>query len=70
LILFFRLEDDAFNEPAQTYYTLEIKAIKLKRDSLIKVTHQVIFKINKCTVCSESDLFLTKSFYLSGLQLK
>ena len=38
----FRLEEDAFTEPTQTYYTLEIKAIKFKRDSLIKVTHQVI----------------------------
>ena len=37
----FRLEDDAFTEPTQTYYSLEIKAVKFKRDSLIKVTHQV-----------------------------
>ena len=39
---FFRLEDEAFTEPTQTYYTLEIKSIKFKRDSLVKVTHQVI----------------------------
>jgi hypothetical protein len=39
----FRLEEDAFSEPTQTYYTLEIKSIKLKRDSLIKVTHQYLF---------------------------
>lgn len=37
-----RLEEDAFNEPTQTYYTLEIKSVKFKRDSLIKVTHQVL----------------------------
>ncbi len=36
-----KLEEEAFTEPTQTYYTLEIKAVKLKRDSLIKVTHQV-----------------------------
>ena len=40
---FLRLEEDAFTEPTQTYYTLEIKAIKFKRDSLVKVTHQVTF---------------------------
>ena len=40
----FRLEEDAFTEPTQTYYNQEIKAIKFKRDALIKVTHEVIYK--------------------------
>ncbi|CAF0724301.1 unnamed protein product [Brachionus calyciflorus] len=38
-----KLEEEAFNEPTQTYYNLEIKAVKFKRDSLIKVTHQYLF---------------------------
>jgi len=42
-----KLEDDAFTEPTQTYYTLEIKAIKFKRDTLVKMTHQVIKDITK-----------------------
>jgi hypothetical protein len=37
-----KLEEDAFAEPTLTYFTLEIKAVKLKRDALIKVTQQVI----------------------------
>ena len=40
-MIYLRLEEDAFNEPTQTYYTFEIKAVKLKKDSLVKVTHQV-----------------------------
>jgi hypothetical protein len=47
MIYKFRLEEEAFTEPTQTYYTLEIKAIKFKRDSLIKVTHQVLYCYNR-----------------------
>lgn len=38
-----KLEGDAFSEPTQLYYTLEIKSVKAKRDTLVKVTHQFLF---------------------------
>jgi hypothetical protein len=38
-----KLEGDAFSEPTQLYYTLEIKSVKAKRDALVKVTHQFLF---------------------------
>lgn len=69
------MEEEPFTELTQTYYNLEIKSIKFKKDSLNKITHQVGFKSEKLKYqsfifCFFALVFVRETRFQSGVFLR